>query len=107
MNRTKLTLVSSSPSCATGSADASVPRLRGVGRKRLNNCSLSTPCRLLPRAAQTDINGEIWMLDSANYNTGTVVINKSVTILAIPGAVGSVVAQGGGDAFSVADPASR
>ena len=42
------------------------------------------------------------MLDSANYNTGTVVINKSVTILAIPGAVGSVVAQGGGDAFSVA-----
>jgi len=39
--------------------------------------------------------GEIWMLDSANYNTATVTIGKSVSILAIPGAVGSVVAIGG------------
>ncbi len=35
------------------------------------------------------------MLDSANYNTGPVNISKSVTILAIPGALGSVVAAGG------------
>lgn len=35
------------------------------------------------------------MLDSANYNTATVTIGKSVTILAIPGAVGSVVAIAG------------
>jgi len=39
--------------------------------------------------------GEIWMLDSANYNTGPVNVTKSVTILAVPGAVGSVVATGG------------
>jgi hypothetical protein len=32
------------------------------------------------------------MLDSANYNVGQVNITKSVTILAVPGVVGSVVA---------------
>jgi hypothetical protein len=36
--------------------------------------------------------GQIWMLDSANYNTSPVVIAKSVSILAVPGAVGSLVA---------------
>jgi len=61
-----------------------------------NPCTLAQPCRLLP-AALTAVadGGEIWMLDSANYNTGPVNINKSVTILAVPGAVGSVVAAGG------------
>jgi hypothetical protein len=39
--------------------------------------------------------GEIWMLDSANYNTATVTVAKSVTILAVPGVVGSVVASSG------------
>jgi hypothetical protein len=45
-------------------------------------------------AAVTD-GGEIWMLDSANYNAATVNITKSVTILAVPGAVGSVVSISG------------
>jgi hypothetical protein len=58
-----------------------------------NPCTLVAPCRLLPAAhTAVDANGEIWMLDSANYNTGTVNITKSVSILAIPGAVGSLVA---------------
>jgi hypothetical protein len=38
--------------------------------------------------------GEIWMLDSANFNTSTVTITQSVTILAIPGALGSLVGTG-------------
>ncbi len=61
-----------------------------------NPCTLPLPCRLLP-AALTAVasGGEIWMLDSANYNTATVTIGKSVSILAVPGAVGSVVAIGG------------
>ncbi len=61
-----------------------------------NPCTLPLPCRLLP-AALTAVasGGEIWMQDSANYNTATVVIGKSVSILAVPGAVGSVVAVGG------------
>jgi hypothetical protein len=61
-----------------------------------NPCTLAAPCRLLP-AALTAVasGGEIWMLDSANYNTATVTISKSVSILAVPGAVGSVVALAG------------
>jgi len=61
-----------------------------------NPCTLPAPCRLLPAAIAAVANGgEIWMLDSANYNSGPVNVTKSVTILAIPGAVGSVVALGG------------
>ena len=61
-----------------------------------NPCTLTSPCRLLPAAlTAVDSGGEIWMLDSANYNTAQVDITKSVTILAVPGAVGSVVATGG------------
>jgi len=61
-----------------------------------NPCTLQQPCRLLPAAlAAVASGGEIWMLDSANYNSGAVHITKSVTILAVPGALGSVVATGG------------
>lgn len=61
-----------------------------------NPCTLPLPCRLLPAALNAvAANGEIWMLDSANYNTATVNVDKSVNILAVPGAVGSVLAVGG------------
>jgi hypothetical protein len=67
-----------------------------------NPCTLPAPCRLLPAALSAVADGgEIWMLDSANYNTATVNITKSVSILAVPGAVGSVVAAGG-PAISIA-----
>jgi hypothetical protein len=63
-----------------------------------NPCTLQQPCRLLP-AALTAVaaNGEIWMLDSANYNTDAVFVNKSVTIQAIPGQMGSIVSVGTGN----------
>src|SRR5512142_3529722 len=61
-----------------------------------NPCTLPAPCRLLPAALNAVASGgEIWMLDSANYNSATVTIGKSVSILAVPGAVGSVLAIGG------------
>jgi hypothetical protein len=61
-----------------------------------NPCNLVAPCRLLPTALAAVVDGgDIWMLDSANYNTATVNITKSVSILAVPGALGSVVAAGG------------
>jgi len=61
-----------------------------------NPCTLQQPCRLLPAALNAVAEGgEIWMLDSANYNSATVNVNKSVSILAVPGVVGSVVATGG------------
>jgi hypothetical protein len=67
-----------------------------------NPCTLPAPCRLVPAAlAAVADGGEIWMLGSANYNTSTVNIDKSVNILAIPGVVGSIVAIGG-PAISIA-----
>lgn len=61
-----------------------------------NPCTLPLPCRLLPAAlAAVADGGEVWMLDSGNYNTTLVTVTKSVTILAVPGALGSVVALGG------------
>jgi hypothetical protein len=61
-----------------------------------NPCTLAQPCRLLPAALNAVASGgEIWLLDSANYNAGPVNVAKSVTILAVPGVLGSVVALGG------------
>lgn len=75
--------------------------LSGTGNDA-NPCTLQAPCRLLPAALNAVANGgEVWMLDSANYNTATVNINKSVSILAVPGVVGSFVAQNGGSALSI------
>jgi hypothetical protein len=68
-----------------------------------NPCTLSQPCRLLPAAlAAVADGGEVWMLDSANYNTATVSITKGVTILAVPGALGSVVGGSGGTQTAIA-----
>src|SRR5258708_6370837 len=70
----------------------------------LNPCSVAPPCRLLPAAlAAVQDGGEVWMLDSANFNTGPVAITKSVTILAVPGALGSIVALGG-NAINIGTP---
>ena len=61
-----------------------------------NPCTLASPCRLLPAALAVVADaGEIWMLDSANYNVDPVRITRSVSILAIPGVVGSVLAKAG------------
>ena len=73
-----------------------------------NPCTLPAPCRLLPAAlAAVADGGEIWMLDSANFNSSTVTIAKSVTILAIPGALGSVVATGSGHGITIDAPSVR
>ncbi|HZZ92474.1 MAG TPA: right-handed parallel beta-helix repeat-containing protein [Usitatibacter sp.] len=67
-----------------------------------NPCTVTQPCRLLPAALAAVANGgEVWMLDSANYNAGNVNVAKSVTIMAVPGAVGSIVAVGGMPAMTI------
>lgn len=67
-----------------------------VGGNDANPCTVAQPCRLLP-AALSAVNdgGEIWLLDSANFNTSTVNISKSVSIVGAPGELGSLVANGG------------
>jgi len=86
---------------ASGSANALFRTYLSVNGSDANPCSIAAPCRLLPAAlAAVDAGGEIWMLDSANFNTSVVSITKSVTILAVPGQLGSVVGNGG-TAFSI------
>lgn len=69
-----------------------------------NPCTLPQPCRLLPAAlAAANDGGEIWMLDSANYNVAPVTIDKGIKILAIPGEMGSIVGNGG-DALVINAP---
>ena len=61
-----------------------------------NPCSLSAPCRLTD-AALTAVNdgGEIWFMDSGNFNLGTLNITKSVSIVAVPGAIASIFSING------------
>ncbi|HZZ93151.1 MAG TPA: hypothetical protein VFE23_11355 [Usitatibacter sp.] len=68
-----------------------------------NPCTVAAPCRLLPAAlAAVQDGGEIWLLDSANFNSGgAVAINKNVSILSVPGQVGSIVAVGGANAINI------
>lgn len=90
--------------CLAPAANAQLFRtyLKSTGNDA-NPCTAQQPCRLLPAALSAVASGgEIWILDSANFNTATVNINKSVTVLAIPGATGSVVATGGAPAISIA-----
>lgn len=98
-----LASVSAAALLVTAPADAGLFRAYlSQNGNDLNPCTVQQPCRLLPTAL-TAVNdgGEIWIVDSANYNTTPVAINKSVTILAIPGALGSIVASGG-DAIDIA-----
>jgi parallel beta helix pectate lyase-like protein len=61
-----------------------------------NPCSLKLPCRLLPTALANTVNGgEVWILDSGNFNSATVEITRSVTVSAVPGAMASVVPANG------------
>ena len=108
IRRALIAAVSTAVLWAAGPAHAGLFRAYlSVNGNDSNACTLQAPCRLLP-AALTAINdgGEIWMLDSANFNTAPVNITKSATILAIPGALGSVVANGG-DALVVNAPNVR
>jgi hypothetical protein len=87
---------------AAGTAQGAFRAYLASNGSDLDPCSLQQPCRLLPAAlTAVDPGGEVWMLDSANYNTGNVSVTKSVTILAIPGAVGSIVGNSA-DGLSIA-----
>ena len=90
--RTALAALAALALCAPAQAQLFRAYLASDGSDA-NPCTLSQPCRLMPAAlAAVADGGQIWMLDSANYNTSPVVIAKSVSILAVPGAVGSLVA---------------
>ena len=92
LRRILVTAFSAGVLMAGGGAHAAFRAYLSVNGNDANPCTVGSPCRLLPAAlAAADPEGEVWMLDSANFNIGPVIITKSVTILAVPGALGSVV----------------
>src|SRR5215470_5422690 len=59
----------------------------------VNPCSRDQPCRYLPAAlAQTEVNGEVTILDSGEYNVGTINITQGVSVAAAPGVRAVIVA---------------
>jgi hypothetical protein len=99
--RTTLAFIAAAGLCSAVNAELFRAYVSGSGNDA-NPCTLQQPCRLLPAALNAVApGGEIWMTDSANYNTATVEVTKSVSILAVPGVVGSIVAQNGGPAVSI------
>jgi hypothetical protein len=91
---------------ASGAAQAQIFRAYlSITGNDANPCTVAAPCRLLPAALNAVADGgEIWLLDSANFNAGTVNVNKSVSIVAAPGQVASIVAAGGQPALVVGNP---
>ncbi len=99
-----LALVAASFACGTAQAQSFRAYLASTGSDA-NPCTVAMPCRLLPAALNAVADGgEIWILDSANFNAGTVNIAKSVSILAIPGQMASLLAVSGNPALSVSTP---
>jgi hypothetical protein len=82
---------------ASAGADAGIFRAYlSVHGSDANACTLAAPCRLLPAAlAAVNDGGEVWMMDSANFNTAPVLVDKSLTLLAVPGALASIIASSG------------
>jgi hypothetical protein len=90
--RTEISLLFFALLPAAAHAQAFRAYLASYGNDANAGCTVSAPCRLLPAALNAIVSGgEVWMLDSANFNAGTVTITKSVNILAVPGQVGSLV----------------
>jgi hypothetical protein len=88
-------------SCGAAHAQSFRAYLSSAGSDA-NPCTVAMPCRLLPAALAAIVDGgEIWILDSANFNAGTVNITKSASILAIPGQMASVLAVSGAPALTI------
>lgn len=100
--RSTIRVISVAALCGASCAHAGLFRTYlSLNGNDANPCTVQLPCRLLPAAlAAVNDGGEIWMIDSANFNTAPVNITKSVKILAIPGQMGSIVGNGG-DAIDI------
>ncbi len=97
-------LAATSLACGATQAQSFRTYLSATGSDA-NPCTVAQPCRLLPAAlgAVAD-GGEIWILDSANYNAGAVPITKNVSISSVPGQLGSVVAVAGSPGIAITAP---
>ncbi|MGZ5033995.1 MAG: hypothetical protein ACXWAC_12420 [Usitatibacter sp.] len=70
-----------------------------------NPCTNANPCRHLQRGIDVvATGGQVWIVDSGNFNAATVTVTKSVSIEAAPGQVASIVAANGNAAMVINAP---
>lgn len=70
-----------------------------------NPCTNANPCRHLQRGIDVvATGGQVWIVDSGNFNAATVTVTKSVSIEAAPGQVASIVAANGTPAMVINAP---
>jgi hypothetical protein len=70
-----------------------------------NPCTNASPCRHLPHALSVvATGGQVWIVDSGNFNAGTVNVTRSVSIEAAPGQIASIVAANGTPAMVINAP---
>jgi hypothetical protein len=70
-----------------------------------NNCLWGFPCRNVEAALNVVGNGgEVWILDSGDFNQVPVIVGKSVTIQAVPGALANLWASAGSAAIQINVP---
>jgi len=82
-------------------ADAAQRTFVASSGSDLASCALNAPCRSFEVAlAQTDVDGEIVVLDSAGY--GRVTINQSVSIIAPPGIYAGISVFAGTNGIDIA-----
>ena len=108
MLRTNSVVVSFALACALASGQTqAAPRTfvasNGLDANTASNCSLAQPCRNFSAAQTvTDSNGEIVALDSAGY--GTIIITKSLAIIAPVGVYAGVSAPAGVNGVQISTP---
>jgi hypothetical protein len=70
-----------------------------------NACTNASPCRHLDKALSTvATGGQVWIVDSGNFNAGTVNVTKSVSIEAAAGQIASIIAANGTPAMVINAP---
>jgi hypothetical protein len=70
-----------------------------------NPCTNANPCRHLQRGIDVvATGGQVWIVDSGNFNAATVTVTKSVSIEVAPGQVASIVAANGTPAMVINAP---
>jgi hypothetical protein len=70
-----------------------------------NPCTNANPCRYLQRGIDVvATGGQVWIVDSGNFNAATVTVTKSVSIEVAPGQVASIVSASGTPAMTINAP---
>jgi hypothetical protein len=70
-----------------------------------NACTNANPCRHLSRGIDAvATGGQVWIVDSGNFNTATVTVTKSVSIEVAPGQVASILNSSGTPAMVINAP---